>query len=476
MSLGVRLRRTKIVCTIGPSTESPAKLRAIIEAGADVLRLNYSHGTPEEHSGTIRSIRAIAAELGRPVAILQDLPGPKIRVGTFHGGSVELRAGDSFTLTTEHVEGDARRVSVNYRKLANEVCPGETILLADGNVELKIQSVMPPDIHCQVLSGGVVSNHKGVNIPQGALSVGAFTERDQTLLLAGLEMGVDLAALSFVRSPTDIASARRFLAIRQASVPLMAKIEKPEALDALDEIVAAVDSLMVARGDLGVEIPVAEVPLVQKDIIAKSIRAAKPVVTATQMLRSMVGSPRPTRAEAADVTNAVLDGTDAVMLSEETAVGSYPVEAVRTLAQIAEKAESRLFVGRPFIPSSEKSGGTSEAIGHAACLLAYGAEAAAIVCCTRTGQTAQLVARHRPKTHIIAVSPKEETVRRLMLTWGVLPVLSEEFESTDAMIATAIELARGTGLVSPGSRVVVVGGTPSVQPGQTDFLRVSSVS
>ncbi len=470
------MRRTKIVCTIGPATETPAKLREIIQAGADVLRLNYSHGTPEEHNARAQTIRGVAAELGKPVAILQDLPGPKIRLGTFRSGRIELHSGDLFTLTTEQVEGNERRASVNYPKLAAEIRAGQSILLADGHVELKIESIRKPDIHCRVLSGGVLSNHKGVNVPRGALSIEAFTQQDRKLLVAGLETGVDMTALSFVRSSKDVASARRFLTTRKANLPLMAKIEKPEAVDAIDEIISAVDAVMVARGDLGVEIPVADVPIVQKDIIAKSVREAKPVVTATQMLGSMVESPRPTRAEAADVANAVLDGTDAVMLSEETAVGAYPVEAVRTIAQIAERAETRLFIQSPFttLPPPEP-GNISEAIGHAACLLAYSAGAQAIICCTRTGKTAQLVAKHRSKTPIIAVSPSRDAVHRLMLTWGVFPLLSEEFESTDTMVSLSLKLARESGLVSPGNRVVVVGGASSTQPGQTDFLRISLV-
>ena len=470
------MRRTKIVCTIGPATETPAKLRAIIEAGADVLRLNYSHGTPEEHNARAQAIRGVAAELGKPVAILQDLPGPKIRLGAFRGGSIELNTGDLFILTTERVEGNQRRASVNYPKLATEVRRGQTILLADGNVELKIESVSKSDIHCRVISGGVVSNHKGVNVPRGALSIGAFTEQDRKLLLAGLKTGVDMSALSFVRSSADIASARRFLKTHKANIPLMAKIEKPEAVDAIDEVISAVDAVMVARGDLGVEIPAADVPIVQKDIIAKSVREGKPVVTATQMLRSMVESPRPTRAEAADVANAVLDGTDAVMLSEETAVGAYPVEAVKTMAQIAERAETRLFMQSPFTTlSPPEPGNISEAIGHAACLLAYSAGAQAIICCTKTGRTAQLVAKHRSQTPIIAVSPSQSTVRRLMLTWGVFPLLSGEFETTGSMVSLALRLARESGLVARGSRVVIVGGGAAAQPGQTDFLRVSVV-
>jgi pyruvate kinase len=310
--------------------------------------------------------------------------------------------------------GNQQRVSVNYPTLANELQPGQSLLLADGMIELRIETVSPPEIHCRVILGGPLSDHKGISVPRGVLSsISAFTEQDRAHLLAGLEVGVDMAALSFVRSPHDIAAARDFLTAHHASLPLMPKIEKPEAVDGLDEILAAADSVMVARGDLGVEIPLAEVPLVQKDIIRAAVQAAKPVITATQMLRSMVDSPRPTRAEAADVANAVLDGTDAVMLSEESAVGAYPVEAVRILAQIAETAETRLFTQpQSGLTSSTPHINPETAIGHAACVLAREAGAAAIVCYTRTGRSAQLVAKHRPAIPIIAVSPSVQTVQR----------------------------------------------------------------
>jgi pyruvate kinase len=471
------VRRTKIVCTIGPATASEEKLRQIIEAGADVMRLNFSHGTDAEHRETAQRIRSVAAALGKPIAILQDLPGPKIRLGTFGEGVIQLSSGDRFTITTAEVCGDQQRVSVNYPQLADEVQPGQTLLLDDGTVELKIERITSPEIQCRVVVGGALSSHKGVAVPRGTLSVSAFTEQDRVHLLSGLEMGVDLVALSFVRSPADISAARTFLEAQQAELPLMAKIEKPEALDVFDELLAVVDAVMIARGDLGVEIPPAEVPLVQKDLIPKAMRVAKPVVTATQMLRSMVDSPHPTRAEATDVANAVLDGTDAVMLSEESAVGAYPVEAVRVLAQIATAAEQRLIAQRAAaILSWQQNLGTSAAIGHAACLLAYEAGATAIICCTRTGRTAQLVAKYRPATPIIAVCRHEVTVRRLMLTWGITPVFANDFESLDAMINAACEAARSTALVASGDRVVIVGGAPSAPPGRTDFLRVATLA
>jgi pyruvate kinase len=398
-------------------------------------------------------------------------------LGAFRDGTIQLQPGDAFSLTTADVLGDASRVSVNYPSLANEVRPGQILLLADGAIELQIHDVRPPNIDCRVIHGGELSNHKGVTVPRGALTLDAFTAQDRTLLLAGLDMGIDLVALSFVRSPGDIVTVREFLAQRQPDMPIMAKIEKPEALDVLDDILAVTDAVMLARGDLGVELSPAEVPLVQKDVIAKAVRAAKPVITATQMLRSMVENPRPTRAEAADVANAVLDGSDAVMLSEESAVGAYPVEAVKTLAAIAIKAEQRLIAQRsPTILADHQGLSTSAAIGHAACVLAHEAGAKAIVCCTRTGRTAQLVAKHRPATPIIAVCRHATTVRRLMLTWGVTPVLTADYDSLDAMVQEALVAALRTGLVRMGDKVVITGGAPSAPPGRTDFLRVATVS
>ncbi len=470
------MRRTKIVCTVGPAISSPSMILQVLEAGVDVFRLNFSHGTPDDHRNCVRLIRSAADDLGKPVAVLQDLPGPKIRIGTFQGGPVQLGVGDRFTLTTDSVSGDRTRVSVNYAHLAEEVSPGQRLLLADGLIELGIEAVEPPDIRCKVLLGGSLSDHKGITVPRGAIGIAAFTEKDRDLLVEGLDMGVDMAALSFVRNRDDVMSARKLLDSRGSSLPLMAKIEKPEAVDALDDILPAVDALMVARGDLGVEIPFEDVPLVQKDIIAKALLAARPVVTATQMLRSMVESPRPTRAEAADVANAVLDGSDAVMLSEESATGAYPVEAVRALAAIAEQAEGRMFQHKSFgINETHGLTGVSGAISHASCLLALEAGAKAIVCCTRSGHTARVAARHRISVPIIAVSPEITTVRGLALVWGVKPELCDEFETTDGMIRTSLDAARTAGGLSTGDRAVIVGGSPAAGPGHTDFLRVATV-
>ncbi len=448
-------------------------LRRLVEAGTDVFRLNFSHGTVAGHQEVIQRIRDIEKETGKTVAILQDLPGPKIRLGAFKEGSVDLHAGDPFILTTEDVEGSRERASVNYPGLTKEVRPGQSILLADGTVELEVESVSSEAIVCRVVLGGALANHKGVTLIGGTSSLPAFTQQDQDLLLHGLQAGVDLVALSFVRSPEDIEKARRFLAARDAKLPLMAKIEKLQSLDIIDQILAVADSIMVARGDLGIEVPMAQLPHIQKDLISKAIQMAKPVVTATQMLRSMVENPRPTRAEVADVANAVLDGSDALMLSEESAVGAYPIEAVKTLAAVAEAAEARLFSRQPFAPLSWMNRvSTSEAIGHAASLVAHQAKAKAIICCTRTGHTARLVAKYRPAQPIIATTPEPRTVRPLMLVWGVTPFLIDEFTSTDRMIDAAMELAGEKGIISRGDKVVLVSGAPTSAPSQTDFLRV----
>lgn len=458
---------------MGPASESVEMLLRLVDAGTDVFRLNFSHGTVAEHQEVIRRIRDVAKETGKPVAILQDLPGPKIRLGAFKDGSVELHAGDPFTLTTEAIQGDRERASVSYALLPEEVRPGQSILLADGTVEFEVESVTPSTIVCRVVLGGVLASHKGVTVIGGTLNLPAFTEQDQHLLLHGLKAGVDLVALSFVRSPVDIEAARHFLATREPKLPLMAKIEKLQSLDIIDQILTVADSIMVARGDLGIEVPMAQLPHIQKDLIRKAIQSAKPVVTATQMLRSMVENPRPTRAEVADVANAVLDGSDALMLSEESAVGAYPVEAVKTLAAVAKAAEGRLFAQRPFAPLSwTDSVSSSEAIGHAASLVAHQAKASAIICCTRTGQTARLVAKYRPAQPIVAVTPEPQTVRPLMLVWGVQPFLIGEFTSTDPMIDAAMELAWKKAIIARGDKVVVVSGAPTSAASQTDFLRV----
>lgn len=467
-------RRTKIVCTIGPATTSAAKLRQLIEAGADVLRLNFSHGTPAEHATLARRIRTVAAELGKPVALLQDLPGPKIRLGEFPDGPVVLKPGETFTLTGENVPGTLQGASVNYPQLVAAVEAGDTLLLADGTVELRVEAVEPPEIRCRVILGGTLSSHKGITVPHRALPLQAFTEQDQQYMTAGFAVGFDLAALSFVQCRDDIIAARRFLTQQQVSLPLMAKIEKPQAVANLEDILTAVDAVMVARGDLGVEIPLEEVPLVQKDLIAQARQLAKPVITATHMLGSMVHSPHPTRAEATDVVNAVLDGTDAVMLSEESAIGAYPVEAVHMLARLLATAEQRLI--RQGSCQTPRRQGRAAALGHAACMLAADTGAAAIVCYTHSGRTADWVATQRPQAPIIAVSPFIHTVQRLMLTWGVHPVLGKKHDSPETRLDEVLAVARQTGLLRSGDGVVVVGGADSATVAESAaFLRVLSL-
>lgn len=464
--------RTKIVCTIGPASRSPEKLEHLIAAGMNVARLNFSHGSHEEHEEVIVRLREIAARLGRPLAILQDLAGPKIRIGEIATGTVHLQADARFILTTEAVPGDAHRVSITYPALPRDVRPGDTLLLNDGALELSVEETREDEVICRVVVGGPLSSHKGINVPTRSLRVPSITEKDRDDLAFGLERGVDYVALSFVRSSADVLQARRLMAERGRIVPLIAKIEKHEALAHIDEIIEVVDGIMVARGDLGVETPLEKVPLVQKMLIHKCNRAGKPVITATQMLRSMVNNPRPTRAEVTDVANAILDGTDAVMLSEETAVGKYPVEAVQMMVRIAEDAES----GFPFSAwTSRLEPGEPvslpEAVSRAACALAENIRARSIITFTQSGSTARLVAKYRPRPPILAPTPLEETYRRLALIWGVIPILSETTQTTDEMMEKAFAAARRAGLVKRGDTVVITAGVPLGIPGTTNLIK-----
>ena len=468
--------RTKIVATIGPACQSPAQLESLIRAGMNVARLNFSHGTPAAHGEVIGTIRRLAEELGRPVAILQDLAGFKIRIGTIAADTITLEPGSLFTLTTRTVVGDAREVSISYPELPRIVQPGDTLLLSDGALELEVQDQTDQDIRCRVVVGGSLSSHKGLNVPARQIEAPALTEKDRSDLAFGIAQGVDCVALSFVRAAADVLEAKRMVQQHGRAIPLIAKIERHEALQNIDQIVAAVDGIMVARGDLGVEIPLQRVPLVQKMLIDKANRAGKPVITATHMLRSMVSNRRPTRAEVTDVANAVLDGTDAVMLSEETAVGQYPTEAVQMMAQIAEDAES----GFPFDAWLQRLGGApvqslGEAVARAACQLAEDIDAACIVSCTRSGSTAQLVAKHRPRHPILAPTPDPTTYRWLALIWGVVPLQSESMETTDQMIDGAMKAVSRSGLVPKGGKLVITAGIPAAAPGGTSLIRVAEL-
>jgi len=465
--------RTKIICTIGPASESPESIRELIKGGMDVARLNFSHGSRGEHGEKIQIIRRISEELGRPVAILQDLAGPKIRVGSVPEPGVRLETGQTFILTSEEVDGFYDRVSVSYAGLPSEVEKGNRILISDGTIELIVKEVRNSEIYCEVVTGGLLTSHKGLNLPTRTIRTPSFTEVDREDLLFGIEHDVDYVALSFVRRSGEILEAKEVIRERKADIPVIAKIEQHEALEYIDEIIEAADGIMVARGDLGVEIPLEDVPVIQKKLIQQANVLGKPVITATQMLRSMIDSPRPTRAEAADVANAVLDGTDAVMLSEETASGRYPVKAVQFMARIVTSAE-RYFSHQRYlqrVPSKE----VPESVAHAACILADHLEASAVVAPTHSGQTARYISRFRPKQPIIALSSNQKVVQRLALFWGCIPQLVPEPRDTDDMIDTSTRSALETGLVSRGDVVVITAGHPVGVVGSTNMVRVKTV-
>ncbi|MGD9873137.1 MAG: pyruvate kinase [Kiritimatiellia bacterium] len=471
------MRKTKIVATIGPASRDPAMLEKLIGAGMNVARLNFSHGTQAEHAEVIRDIRRISQKAGVSVAILQDLAGPKIRVGKIEGGPVLLQQGETFTLTNRAVPGDSHEVSHSYSPLPSEVRRGDSILLADGAIELEVADIYAEDVICRVVIGGPLSSHKGLNLPTRSLSVPLMTEKDEADLRFGLEQEVDYVALSFVRNAEEIRRVRSRIAASGRDTPVIAKIEKHEALDNLDEIIAAADGLMIARGDLGVEIPLHKVPLIQKTIIQKANAAGRPVITATQMMRSMVDSPRPTRAEAADVANAILDGTDAVMLSEESAIGHYPLEAVRYMTKIAEDVEARFPYDawlQRFLRDEKFS--SEEAVAHAACRLARNIHAGAIIPCTTSGSTARLVAKYRPAAPVIAMTPDAKTFARLALVWGVHPAMMPVADSTDDMVASAGEIAMKSGLVKGGQQTVLTAGIPLNQRGTTNMIRVITLA
>ena len=467
------MRKTKIVCTIGPASSSPEVLEQLIKAGMNVARLNFSHGTHEEHRKVIENIRALSGELDMPVAILQDISGPKIRIGKLKDDNILLEAGSTFTLTCRDVIGDEAQVSVNYRNLPDDVKVGDTILLSDGNIELKVEETTPTDINCRVVVGGSLSSHKGVNLPTVTMGVPPLTTKDEVDLRFGIGQGVDYIALSFVRQAKDIEALKSIIMNEGASIPVIAKIEKHEALSNIDEIISIVDGIMVARGDLGVEIPLEQVPLMQKMLVRKCNAVGKPVITATQMLMSMVNNPRPTRAEVTDIANAVLDGTDALMLSEETALGKYPIKSVSVMSRIAANTESSAY----FIELMEKRAiperkTIPDAISHAASMTARSLGSATIVTPTSSGSTARMVARYRPTQPIIAISSNPGTVARLSLVWGIVAVIVDELLDTEDMTAKAREIARKMGLVRGGDTVVITAGVPIGVEGTTNLIKV----
>jgi pyruvate kinase len=469
------VRKTKIVCTIGPASASPEVIEALIRGGMNVARLNFSHGNHTDHEEKINIIRDTARKLATTVGILQDLAGPKIRVGFIPDSGALLEPGREFILTSLQTEGSNHRVSVSYPNLPGEVTKGDRLLLADGLMELVVVDTTDTEITCRVITGGILTSHKGINLPTGTIHAPPLTAKDREDLLFGLEHDVDYVALSFVKTADDIRTVKEIIGRKGKEVPVIAKIEKHEALTHLDEIIEAADGIMVARGDLGVEIPPENVPLIQKNIIQKANYAGKPVITATQMLRSMVDSPRPTRAEAADVANAVLDGTDALMLSEETASGAYPVEAVGFMGRIAANVESG-FPYETFLRLTPRKE-ISPSVAHASCVLADHLSAVAIVAHTRSGRTAEYISRFRPRQPIIALSPNEKTLRKLSLFWGCLPCLTGEPQNTDNMIENAARSALATGEVSAGDTLVITLGHPDPvwASGATNMIRVKKV-
>lgn len=478
MQLKDSLRRTKIVATIGPATSSPEMLKAIIEAGATTLRLNFSHGSHADHQRNIRLIRQTAFELNQPVGILQDLQGPKIRLGKFENGSIVLAKGDRFTLTNRPVVGTQEISCVTYDYLADEVPVGARILLDDGRVEMLVEDIEKEkgDLHCRVTVPGTLSNNKGVNFPGVYLSIKAMTDKDREDLMFGLDQGVDWVALSFVRNPQDVMEIKELISSTGKNVPVIAKIEKHEAIEQMEAILALCDGVMVARGDLGVELPAEDVPMLQKRLIATANRLGIPIITATQMLDSMVNNPRPTRAEVSDVANAILDGTDAVMLSNETAVGKFPVEAVATMARIAEKIEQENIQNNNASQVRDRKRSIPNAISQAVGQIAQQLGAAAIMSLTQTGSTARNVSKFRPWTPILAITPHVNVARQLQLVWGVKPLLVLELPSTGQTFQAAINVALENNLVFEGDLVVMTAGTLQGVSGSTDLIKVEVVT
>lgn len=450
-------------------------LAALMDAGMNVARLNFSHGTRDEHQQRIKRLLEIAARKKLPIAILQDLSGPKLRTGVMTA-PVFLKSGDIFILTNREVPGDAREVSTSYRDLPSHVKLGDSILLADGAIQLQVIDKNETDLRCRVIDGGALSAKKGINLPQTSLPIPALTEKDKIDLEFGLDAGVDYVALSFVREANDIQRVKEVMAAKKRTAPIIAKIEKHEALQKIDAIIEAADGVMIARGDLAVETPLENVPLVQKEIIKKCNRVGKPVITATQMLKSMVEEPRPTRAEANDVANAVLDGTDAVMLSEETAVGKYPVQAVQVMDKILRTTEAVLPPRESIVDENLEHPTIAEAVSHAVVSMAHYLKVAAILTPTRSGSTARLISRFRPQAPIIATSYRLETVHWLSLVWGVHPLYNPEpHDNSDDLIARCKSEALSTGLVKAGDTVLITAGVPPSEQSTTNLIKVEVI-
>ncbi len=473
---GLPLRKTKIVCTIGPSSSSPAIVKQILQAGMNVARINASHGTLEEHSEYIKVLRQEAKKLDIPLAVLLDLPGPKDRTGKTKKGGIKLREGAEFVLTTRDVLGDETQVSIDLPELPRHVRLGQDILLDDGLMKLQVIAVSKSDVKCKVITGGRLFDNKGLTVPGVSWDTETVTEDDWKHVQFAVENGVDFIGLSFVRQASDVQEVKHFLNREVSPAGVIAKIERPEALEAFNEILEAADGVMVARGDLGVQIPIERVPIVQKELIYKCNRVGKPVIVATQMLESMVDSPRPTRAEVTDVANAIFDGADAIMLSEETAVGHYPVEAVNMMSLTAGEAEKALPYEDIFTHrGKDLQPQTDDAISYAACHTAQQLGARAVVAYTASGSTARRVSKYRPQMPIIAITPNQSIQRQLSLSWGVYTVIVQEPQTVLAMFTQAADAVRKTGLVKKDDLIVVTSGVPMGVSGTTNMLKVEKI-
>ncbi len=469
------MRKTKIICTLGPSTDKEGVLRDLIANGMNVARFNFSHGSHEEHLGRLEKLKALREELGKPVAALLDTKGPEIRLKDFKNGVENLVAGQTFTLTTRDVEGTNEICSITYKDLPMDVEPNGTIMLDDGLIKLQIQTVNDTDIVCTVLNNGKIKNKKGVNVPGVHLSMPYMSQRDKDDIIFGIEQGFDFIAASFVRTAQDVYDIRNLLNQYDSNIRIIAKIENREGVNNIDSILAAADAVMVARGDLGVEIDFTELPGIQKTIIDRSFSFGKPIVTATQMLDSMMVNPRPTRAEISDVANAVYDGTSAVMLSGESAAGKYPVETVRTMAEIVEETEKHIHYAKRFRNNDFKIKNRVDAISHATCGMAIDIDAKAIVVASISGMTVRMVSRFRAPTDIIGMATNRAVWYKLALSWGVMPVLSEKFNSTDVLFYHAQKVAKDALNLEPGDNIVMTCGAINGKSGNTNLIKIETI-
>ena len=470
------MRKTKIVCTIGPASQNEETLTKMCLAGMNVARVNFSHGTHEEHHDKIELIKRVREKLNLPIAIMLDTKGPEYRIRTFKDGKIMLQEGARFTLTTDDVEGDETRVSVNYEGLAGDLNPGDRVLLCNGLLALRVDDIDGHDIHCTVTIGGELSDRKSMSFPNKVLSMTYLSEQDKKDLLFGIEHDVDYVACSFVSVRQDLIDVRRFLDAHGGShISLIAKIENQPGIDNIDEICQECEGIMIGRGDMGVEIPYEELPAVQKKLITRCRLIGKRVITATEMLESMIHNARPTRAEVSDVANAVYDGSSAIMLSGETAAGKYPVEAVTAMAKIAENTEKNINYKKRFLNTEFVTHSTVDAISHATCGMAIDIGAKAIVVCSLSGMTARMISRFRSPVDILGVTTNERTLRKLAMSWGVLPAMSQEFTSTDVLFYCATQLAKEKLGLQPGDKIVITGGIPNGHSGTTNLIKVEVI-